>query len=238
MDSSRSSSNPDSRVYQLKGEARDLRIEAKARGQDLTHSAALDAVARRYGFKDWNAAAASEVPAGATLPVSLGTRYAFEDVSAPLPKLPLRFVQSGDRNNQNIHDLYQWARQLEFIADKVDAAVRREAMLLLGAKQPYVFAQNAVRWPDRLYHLCDRSYSAIRGVAFSRDELEAIGVVAWEAQCGMHGGDDMFSVVHDGVMTSSDAVLLKRAARVVASVALAVDAKVFGNLPGSDNAAH
>src|SRR3712207_334393 len=42
----------------LKTEARIWREQCQARGEPVTHGAALEAVARRHGFRDWNAACA------------------------------------------------------------------------------------------------------------------------------------------------------------------------------------
>lgn len=52
-------------IYVLKGEATQLKRRALAAGERLTHGAALDQVALREGFKDWNAlVASSNFPAG------------------------------------------------------------------------------------------------------------------------------------------------------------------------------
>lgn len=46
-------------VQTLKSEARALRQERNATGENLTHGAALEAVAQAHGFRDWNTARAS-----------------------------------------------------------------------------------------------------------------------------------------------------------------------------------
>ena len=46
-------------VQTLKSEARALRQERNATGENLTHGAALEAVAQAHGFRDWNTACAS-----------------------------------------------------------------------------------------------------------------------------------------------------------------------------------
>lgn len=52
-------------IYVLKGEAVQLKRRAVSAGERLTHGIALDLVARREGFKDWNAlVASSQFPAG------------------------------------------------------------------------------------------------------------------------------------------------------------------------------
>ncbi|MCP5368002.1 MAG: hypothetical protein H6907_07965 [Hyphomicrobiales bacterium] len=69
------SHTPTPTLDQLKAEARALRAEGAAGGAPLTHARALEAVARRHGFRDWNVAAArlSNRP---QCPVNLGDRVA------------------------------------------------------------------------------------------------------------------------------------------------------------------
>jgi hypothetical protein len=44
--------------HSLKTEARTWRGQCQAMGESVTHGAALEAVARRHGFRDWNTACA------------------------------------------------------------------------------------------------------------------------------------------------------------------------------------
>lgn len=57
----------------LKAEARVLREERSAAGAPLTHGAALEEVARRHGYRDWNTAAAA-LPERFVTPVQVGQR--------------------------------------------------------------------------------------------------------------------------------------------------------------------
>ena len=57
----------------LKAEARIWRAQQEARGTSVTHGAALEAVARHHGFRDWNAAAAL-LPESAPVPLMAGDR--------------------------------------------------------------------------------------------------------------------------------------------------------------------
>lgn len=59
----------------FKAEAKALRAERAEAGTPITHSAALENVARRHGFRDWNTAAASK-PERLPSPVQLGQRVA------------------------------------------------------------------------------------------------------------------------------------------------------------------
>lgn len=57
----------------LKAEARVLREERAASGAALTHGAALEEVARRHGYRDWNTAVAA-LPERFVTPVQVGQR--------------------------------------------------------------------------------------------------------------------------------------------------------------------
>ena len=57
----------------LKAEAKALRAERERNGLAITHGAALEEVARRHGYRDWNTAAAS-MPERVASPVQVGQR--------------------------------------------------------------------------------------------------------------------------------------------------------------------
>ncbi|EYD76175.1 hypothetical protein Rumeso_02250 [Rubellimicrobium mesophilum DSM 19309] len=59
----------------LKTEARIWREQCQARGEPVTHGAALEAVARRHGFRDWNAACGL-LPERDPAPLASGERVA------------------------------------------------------------------------------------------------------------------------------------------------------------------
>lgn len=60
-------------VQTLKSEAKALREQRSATGELLTHGAALEAVARAHGFRDWNTARAS-LPDRLAVPFQIGQR--------------------------------------------------------------------------------------------------------------------------------------------------------------------
>jgi len=60
-------SNPEA----FKTEARALRDQHAARGEKLSHAAALEAVAHSHGYRDWNTASAAAATTG-QCPVTLG----------------------------------------------------------------------------------------------------------------------------------------------------------------------
>ena len=57
----------------LKSEARELRATRVAAGEAMTHGAALEEIARRHGYRDWNTAAAA-LPERAASPTQVGQR--------------------------------------------------------------------------------------------------------------------------------------------------------------------
>jgi len=57
----------------LKAEARSLREHRARAGQPMTHSAALEAVARFHGYRDWNTARAA-LPERIAVPFQIGMR--------------------------------------------------------------------------------------------------------------------------------------------------------------------
>lgn len=57
----------------LKAEAKELRAERTAAGAAITHGAALEEIARRHGYRDWNTAVAA-IPERAVSPVQVGQR--------------------------------------------------------------------------------------------------------------------------------------------------------------------
>lgn len=66
----------------LKAEARALREERAQAGATISHSAALEEVARRHGYRDWNTARAA-LPERIASPVQVGDRVAGTYLSQP-----------------------------------------------------------------------------------------------------------------------------------------------------------
>ena len=60
-------------AHSLKSEAKSLRQERARLGQDLSHGAALEEVARAHGFRDWNTASAA-LPDRVSVPFQVGMR--------------------------------------------------------------------------------------------------------------------------------------------------------------------
>jgi len=60
-------------VAQMKAQAKRLRAALAAKGQDLSHSQALELLSAQYGFKDWNTASATASRPN-HMPFSVGDR--------------------------------------------------------------------------------------------------------------------------------------------------------------------
>lgn len=61
-------------VAALKGQARTLRLREKARGRALSRSAALEEIARRRGYRDWNTISGVIAQRMQGCPVTAGAR--------------------------------------------------------------------------------------------------------------------------------------------------------------------
>ena len=70
----------------LKAEARALREERAKTGTPLSQGAALEEVAHRHGYRDWNTAHAA-LPARVAVPVQVGQRVAGTYLSQPFTGL-------------------------------------------------------------------------------------------------------------------------------------------------------
>lgn len=75
-------------IQTLKSEAKALRAERALADAPLTHSAALEEVARSHGYRDWNTASAS-LPERVMIPVQVGQRVTGTYLSRPFEGMVL-----------------------------------------------------------------------------------------------------------------------------------------------------
>ncbi len=75
-------------IETLKAEARALRDERAATGTALGHGQALEEIARRHGYRDWNTASAA-VPHRVATPVQVGQRVKGSYLGMPFAGLVL-----------------------------------------------------------------------------------------------------------------------------------------------------
>jgi hypothetical protein len=79
----------------LKAEAKVLRTERSAAGAPITHGAALEEIARRHGFRDWNTAVAA-IPERAVSPVQVGQRVKGSYLGRPFTGMVLGVQMRAD----------------------------------------------------------------------------------------------------------------------------------------------
>lgn len=88
-------------ISTLKSEARALREERAAIASPLSHSAALEEVARRHGYRDWNTAAAA-LPERIHVPVQVGQRVKGTYLSRPFTGLVLAVKMLPDAQHYEV----------------------------------------------------------------------------------------------------------------------------------------
>jgi hypothetical protein len=85
----------------LKSEAKALRDQRAKAGENLTHGAALEAVAQAHGFRDWNTARAS-LPERMAVPFQLGMRVTGHYLSRPFNGVLLAVAVLSDLQHYEI----------------------------------------------------------------------------------------------------------------------------------------
>ncbi len=148
----------------------------------------------------------------------------------PLASLPMRLVKAGDETYGTVKELMRWAKQLEYIGTKVAEGERREMLSLIGGTIPYVFMR---RTPDSShYFLCHPGYAPVKGtIALTRPQLEECGIVAWQDAYGSHDGRERLSVADNNLLESTNARLLRSAARMLANLAVYIDEHLVAKQP-------
>ncbi len=229
-------------LFVLKKQARDRVNAAKAAGQALTHSAALEQVARQLGFKDWNACAAhASRQEAAVIPAPADTGDAladddFEELHIPFsPPWHIGEEKEVRQLRESVTALFTWARRLETVADKAPESEYSAFLGLVDAAIPYLFEQNRGRWPDGLFHLVDRAYIPFKRVAFTWDELQAMGAVTWSDRTASGTSSDGVTVMDDDFRMYPTRAGLKRLARLLVVIGLQVQevAKTRSTATGS-----
>jgi len=79
----------------LKAEAKALRADRALAGSPISHGAALEEIARKHGYRDWNTAAAA-VPDRVASPVQVGNRVAGTYLGQPFLGLVIGVNLMGD----------------------------------------------------------------------------------------------------------------------------------------------
>jgi hypothetical protein len=85
----------------LKSEARSLRAERQRAGESLSHGAALEAVARAHGYRDWNTARAA-LPDHVAVPFQVGMRVKGTYLDQPYTGLLIGVHLLGDMQHVKV----------------------------------------------------------------------------------------------------------------------------------------
>ena len=88
-------------IQTLKSEARALRDERTLAGTPLGHGQALEEIARRHGYRDWNTASAS-LPERVAIPVQVGQRVKGTYLGRPFTGLVLGMQLLGDMRHYEV----------------------------------------------------------------------------------------------------------------------------------------
>lgn len=201
-------------IFSLKGQARALVAQSRSSGGSLTHSLALETVARKHGYADWNAAKAATISEK-----TRGPRMSPEVGELDIPD-DLEWVQLHDRLGKSIQAIVRLASELETIADSARDGTHTKLLTLVRGHRPYLFESNPGRWNDARFHLVDRSYSEIDGFILGAEELQDLGFEEWGNSDYCTGvGRDAYPVMDDRFMMAADRAGLKRLARLLIALA-------------------
>jgi hypothetical protein len=85
----------------LKAEAKALRAERALQGNPLGQGAALEEIARRHGYRDWNTASAA-MPERAVSPVQVGQRVKGTYLSQPFIGMVIGVQLLADMNHYEV----------------------------------------------------------------------------------------------------------------------------------------
>ena len=85
----------------LKAEARALRAERALAGTPIAHGAALEEVARRHGFRDWNTAVAA-IPERIVTPVQVGQRVRGTYLGQPFAGIVIGLQLLADNHHYEV----------------------------------------------------------------------------------------------------------------------------------------
>lgn len=177
-------------LYHLKSKARALAAAAKLAGTPITHSRALEQVARELGFADWNACAAhakaQTVPALPDLPFHPVPVDADLSVDLKLPGGTLKFRSAGSASDR----LLDWAERVDTLARNSTPDTLPRLIRVLGpGDYPYACARRVAGYTDEFFRVVNRGYQPVERLLLSEAELEELGVKAWANSEHVEGMD-------------------------------------------------
>lgn len=127
----------------LKAEAKSLREDRERAGQPISHAAALEAVARNHGYRDWNTARAA-LPDRAAVPFQVGSRVKGFYLEQPFRGMLIGVQLSSDMQRYtvtvqfdepvNVTPTFMFASYRQRVTSTVD--IRGVSPALRGNGQP------------------------------------------------------------------------------------------------------
>lgn len=145
------------------------------------------------------------------------------DVNCKTAHSPRQPAAANDSEVTDASDvLRRVARRYREIAAMPD--MRSGAVAMGMVLHPFRFERDARRWPDGRFHLVDRKFRrwCEADIACTRDDLIALGVVAWaRSQIGAAGYLSPFvvHVVSDSIVRAPHAIHLQRLANLLDGIA-------------------
>ncbi|MBK8083195.1 MAG: hypothetical protein IPK28_04765 [Devosia sp.] len=106
----------------LKAEARELRAQMVRDGTALAHGAALEMVAHKHGYRDWNAAAAA-LPERVASPVQVGQRVSGTYLRQPFVGLVLGVHLLADMRHYQV--TVKFDRPVDVVTSELFSAFRQ-----------------------------------------------------------------------------------------------------------------
>ena len=106
----------------LKAEARELRAQMVRDGTPLAHGAALEMVAHKHGYRDWNAAAAA-LPERVASPVQVGQRVSGTYLRQPFVGLVLGVHLLADMRHYQV--TVKFDRPVDVVTSELFSAFRQ-----------------------------------------------------------------------------------------------------------------
>ncbi len=85
----------------LKAEARQLRADRSAAGTPISHAVALEEIARRHGYRDWNTASAA-LPERVAVPLQVGQRVRGSYLGRPFEGLLIGMQLLADMQHYEV----------------------------------------------------------------------------------------------------------------------------------------
>lgn len=115
-------------VATFKAEARALREERARAGEPITHSAALEEIAHRHGYRDWNTAAAA-APERVLVPVQAGQRVKGTYLKQPFVGLVLGVEILPDM--QHVRVTVKFDQPVDVVTSELFSAYRHRVTAVL-----------------------------------------------------------------------------------------------------------